>query len=425
MNKRICLSLGLVALLGTSSLSCDGQFVAPLPDRSGLFYPIGMELHPNGRFLYVVNSNFNLRYREEQGGMVSVIDTETFEVLENSSPYLASFGGKIALNEDATRAYVTSRHNNEVTILDVAPNGGALFCGASQLADTQSCQVRRLPDVRDGARIPDDPFGIAVTTLNREIDGALQNFDILHLSHLRGEQVTALSLPEGRPSGGSLRSAALLAGGNQLVRRPGTEDIYVAPRNTNFIGIFRPFINDSGEVEAIVRRGTIPLTRRNEVVDARGLTFDESGDTLFVATRRPSALHIIDMTAGPNETPRVVSSLPLEARSSEVIYHRGADGVARLYIPSYRQGLIEVIDVEREAIVDTIHIGRSPYDMVVQTTPRHCTAPGERCLGFVSLFDDRGDGQRCDDEGAHCGTVAVLDLDPASETFHTVIETIR
>ena len=424
MQRPTWIALGTALALALGSLSCGAEYSAPLPPRDSLYFPIGMELHPNGRFLYVVNSNFDLRDREDQGGTVSVIDTENGEILSTSSPFIPSFGGHIALNPDATRAYITTRFENEVIALDVAPQGQALYCGEFQ-ADTRPCRIRRLPDTREGARIPADPFGVAVNQVTRTIGGETRSFDVVHLSHIRGEQVSALSLPDGQVAGGSLRSAALLAGGNQLVQRPGTLDLYVAPRNTNFVAIFRPYLNELGEVEAIVRRGTIDLTRRIENVDARGIAFDEDGDRLFVATRRPAALHIIDMQAGPDTTPQVTTSIPLQARPSEVVVHRGADQRDRVYIPSYQHGLVEVIDVATRALVDTITVGRSPYSMVVAQQPAQCRAPGERCLGFVTLFDAGPEGARCDDDASSCGAVAVIDLDPDSDTFHQVIQTIR
>lgn len=408
-------------------IGCGDQYQEPLPPRDGLYFPIGMELHPNGRFLYVVNSNFDLRYRQDQGGVVSVIDTETGEILDRASPFIPSFGGHIELNEDGTKAYVTSRQDNQVTVLSVAAQGQALYCerDGELLADSRSCTVGRVPDVSGGAIVPSDPFGLALGRVQRTIAGESVGFDVVHLSHLRGEQVTAMSFPEGELAGASMRSASLVAGGNQVVRRPGSQDVYVAGRNTNVVAIFRPFINDHGEVEAIVRRGNIELSRRQDRVDARGLDFDDQGQWLFVATRQPSALHMVGMEAGPDGTPRVVTTIPLEQSASEVVAHRGADGVQRVYVPSYRHGIIQVIDVEEEALVDIIEVGRSPYHMVVDQGPVNCAEPGRRCRAFVTLFDAQSDGQsRCSDDARRCGQVAVIDLDPASETFHTVIDRI-
>lgn len=429
ITTKIALSMALVIALAMGG--CVSEFSEPLPPRDALYYPIGMEMHPNGRFLYVVNSNFDLRYREEMGGTVSVIDTESGEILGGASPYIPSFGGHIELNADATKAYVTSRQGNEVTVLTVAEQGQALYCEVDGVprANTEACRMRRVPDISGGARVPPDPFGIAVGQAQRTVGGEEINFDVVYLSHLRGDrrgdQVTAITLPEGDEiAGASMRSATLLAG-NKITRRPGSQDVYVAGRNTNRVGIFRPFINDVGEVEGIINRGSIELSRRQETVDARGLDFDRDGDWLYVATRQPNMLHMVGMEAGPDRTPRVVTSIPLEIRPSEVVSHMGADGVQRIYVPSYRYGIIQVIDAEQEAVVDVIDVGRSPYHLVMQEAPRNCQAPGERCLGYVSLFDARDDRERrCREDDRSCGKIAVLDLDPASETFHTVIDTI-
>jgi hypothetical protein len=355
-----------------------------------------------------------------------VVDTETGEILSGGTPYVPSYGGHLRLNEDATKAFVTSRFNNEVTVLTVAAQGQALYCEVEgePAADSRPCQVTRLPDVRGGNRLAIDPFGLAVTRAIRTIGGEEQVFDLVHVSHLRGEQVSSMSFPEGEIPGASLQSAALVSGGNQVVNRPGTQDLYVAGRSDNVVAAYRPYINENGQVEAIVRREVIELARREDRVDARGIGFDETGDWLYVATRRPNALHVIGMEAGANRTPRVVRSIPLEQNPSELVVHEGADGVRRIYIPSYRHGLIQVVDAEQEAVVDVIEVGRNPYHMVVDS-PVHCRVPGERCQAYVSLFDVRAEeDRRCQEGDESCGRIAVLDLDPASETFHTVIDWI-
>lgn len=426
-RSRIALVLTTALIITMGFSGCGGEYSEPLPPRDALYYPIGLKLHPDGRFLYVVNSNFDLRYRGDQGGTVTVIDTETGELMGNSSPFIPSYGAYMELNEDATKAYITSRYESEVTILDVAEQGQALFCAkdGEPSPDSRSCRVRRVPDNKEGSRIPRDPFGIALTRAQRTIGDEVVDFDLVHLSHLQSERqqtrVTALSFPNGEEAGASMRSASLLTG-NQVVRRPGTQDIYVAGRTTNLVAAFRPFVNDVGQVEAIVNRGNIILSRRQETVDARGIAFDDEGQWLYVATRRPNALHLIGMSAGANGEPALVRTIPLEQNPSEVVVHQGADGVKRIYVPSYRRGVIEVVDAEQEAVVDIIDVGRSPYSMVVDRAPANCGAPGERCLGFVTLFDAGKDGGRCGDDDRSCGRVAVIDLDPASESFHTVVD---
>ncbi|TXD34945.1 hypothetical protein FRC98_17645 [Lujinxingia vulgaris] len=430
MNDRMKVRL-LIAAAGCAlgMTGCGEPYEEPLPPRDALYYPIGLEMHPAGRFLYVTNSNFDLKFNEEMGGTVSVIDTTTNTILADASPYVPSFAGHIELNEDGTRAYVTSRQESEVTVLEVASEGQALFCevdGESQ-RDTRSCLVRRVPDVRDGAEIPLDPFGLSVGRVTREIAGEEVDFDLVHLSHLQGNQVTSLSFPDGEIAGASMRSAALLEGGNQTRIRPGTQDVYVAGRFTNVVAIFQPYVNEEGTVEAIVRRGTVELSRAVTQVDARGLAFNAAGDRLYVAARRPGALFVVGIDESEGLRHEIINTIPLEPGASGVVVHQGADGVERVYVPSYRNGIIQVVDPQLGAVVDIIEVGRSPYDMVIDPAPVHCGAPGERCQAYVSLFDQRGDvaGARCKDDEKSCGTIAIIDLDPASETFHQVIEHIQ
>ncbi|RVU46752.1 hypothetical protein EA187_06340 [Lujinxingia sediminis] len=430
MNDRMKVRLLMAAAgcaLGISG--CGERYEEPLPPRDALYYPIGLELHPSGRFLYVTNSNFDLKFNEEMGGTVSVIDTTTNTILADASPYVPSFAGHIELNEDGTRAYVTSRQQSEVTVLDVASEGQAIFCevdGQPQ-RDTRSCVVRRVPDVREGAEIPLDPFGLSVGRVTREVGGESVEFDLVHLSHLQGSEVTSLSFPQGEIEGASMSSAALLNGGNQTRIRPGTQDVYVAGRFTNVVAMFQPFVNEEGKVEAIVRRGSVELSRAVTQVDARGLAFNAAGDRLYVAARNPGALFVVGIDETNGLRHEVIDTIPLEPKASGVVVHQGADGVERVYVSSYRNGIIQVVEPQLGAVVDIIDVGRSPYDMVIDPSPAYCNAPGDRCQAYVSLFDQRGDqkGERCDDDDKSCGAIAVIDLDPASETFHQVIDHIQ
>ncbi len=432
MNTKFRLATVAVVLVSMGLAGCQ-NYEDPLPPRDGLYFPIGVEAHPDGRYVYVVNSNFDLLYRGDQGGTVSVIDTEAFDsnetpIASEATPYIPSFGAHMALNDDATKAYVTSRHNNELTSLTVADDGQGLYCetDGEMSSDSRACSTRRIPDSRDGSRIPTDPFGVAVGTTSRSDGDDLQSFDTVHLSHLAGSEVTGISFPEGSIAGATMQSARLVEqGGSQIEIRPGTEEVYVAGRSTRRVDSFSPFINESGQVEAIVRGNTVRLTERDRNIDARGLAFDDEGDWMYVATRRPSALHVIGMGDGA-ASPEVVTSIPLEQRPSELQFHRGADDVRRVYVPSYRHGVVEVVEPHREAVVDSIDVGRSPYSMAVDSPQAHCQEPGERCLGYVTLFNAGPDGQqRCDDGARYCGQLAVLDLDPDSETFHTVIDTVE
>lgn len=434
--RVLALTVGLFVSL--SLVSCT-PYQEPLPPRDRLHFPVGMTLHPEGRYLYVVNSNFDTRYSSDLGGSISVVDTNSLTILGNQSPYLPSFGGAIRLNADATKAYVTARKNNVVVVLDVASGdgvraGSALYCKDAQgnlSSDPTKCTVSRVPDVKGGALLPSDPFGLDVVTVNRTINEQPVSIDVLGISHLRGTQVSAMSFPNGQVSAASLVHAPLIEGANAVANRPGTLNMYAIGRNSSRMAIFAPYINERGQVEAIVNRGSVDLNHVTSTVDARGIAFNRAGDTVYVTTRRPDAVHIFDIVADNTETGsgtrhELRRSIYLPNQPSDVVLFEPAGRDPLLYVPCYDDKSIQIINPRTGAVVDEILLDASPYDLVIDPTDRRCRFDGDRCRAYVSLFSDTSvASQRCEDSVDGCGSVAVIELDPSSARYHNVIAKIR
>ncbi len=491
------------------SAACADTYVDPLPRADQLAWPIGLEVHPNGRYLYAVNSNFDTRYNEEVGGTISVFDLETQSMLVGNGPFIPSFGGQIKLNDDASKAYVAVRYENQVLALDVASNGSALGCDTSETAEQaltsemDTCRIQKVPNTNDGVMMPSDPFGLDVLTLQtsrsevKHADGfwtlslgsfsstidatgrSLDEFlatlaltlnnlpgvsaigrdgfltvygddgntfevvltdpasnvqvfdttrsDVLGVSHLRGTQLTAISLPQQDVASASMRSAEFLAGSNAITRRPGTRDFYAAGRLSRDLAIFQPYLApESQRVEALIDRGRVTLNHLTSAVDARAMVFEPDGKTLYVATRNPDALHVIsiapaDPEKGTGTAHRIVASIPLERSPSDVVRLQ-VGTQTRLYIPCFEDGVIQVVDPATLAVVDEIQLGASPYVMKVDRGA-YCTPGSGRCWGYVSLFDDLArSGGRCDlNREEPCGSIGVVDLDPESPRYHRLI----
>jgi DNA-binding beta-propeller fold protein YncE len=443
------LTASAVGLLG----ACGEQFEPPRPPQAQLNFPVGLELHPNGRFLYVVNSNFNARYRADSGGTVAVVDTRTMEIIEGGTPFLPSFGGEIELNDNASRAYVATREDDAVVAFrvgkgaDGAKDGGALFCLDGEGEPTSNpapCTIDRIPDTGEGSPLSTDPFGLEVTTLERTNPetGDEVTIDLVNVAYVGSNRVSTISLPDQTVEGASLQTAALVPGSNQIVRRPGTLSYYVAGRNTNVVARFAPFMNfgssgNFGEVEGLFEQGEIPLSNfvtsnGNRVsADARGIAFDETGETLYVATRRPDNLYVFSLVSSDPETGgglehRLTASIPLRDNPSDIVLHEGPDGRQLLYIPSFDDQSINVVDPQAKTVVDVIELDASPYDLVVDTSSKRCQTPGQTCRAYVSLFDDTTlSADECEPNSDQCGSVGVLDLDPASPRFNQMIRKIR
>ncbi len=419
--------MGCVIML--ASAGCD-NYEQPTPRRDRLNFPIGLALHPDGEFLYVVNSNFDSRYSPELGGTVSVVNTNTREVLAQSSPYIPSFGGHIQLNESATRAYVATRTGDHLVVLDIGERDGLgagsdLSCDGA--ADATACALNRIPDVRDAPELARDPFGLEVVTVNR---GGV-SVDVVAMSYLTGNLVSAVSFPQQDRSAATMVSAPLLNGGNQIAVRPGTLEMYVAGRSTNQVAVFLPYINPDGEAEAIFARRTITLNTLASNVDARGIAFDASGDYLYVSTRRPDALHIFRVLPenaedGSGLIHQLEHTVPLGDSPAEVYVHQVPGGGELVFVPCYDEKNIHVIDPRLGVVTAIIELDETPYEFIAERAPVHCGQPGERCLGYVSLFTDSAElSTSCDESGEGCGSVGVIDLDPASERYLQLISKIR
>ena len=121
-------TLAAVAAVTAFAAACADPYVEPLPPRDRLNYPVGLAIHPEGRYLYVVNSNFDTRYREDVGGTLAVVDLQKRELRPEASPFLPSFGGMIELSRDGTRAYIATRNQNAVVSLSVSPRGATVYC---------------------------------------------------------------------------------------------------------------------------------------------------------------------------------------------------------------------------------------------------------------------------------------------------------
>lgn len=444
MNR--CLSVwktsllcSITALAAAGALSgCDVAIEGTLPPRDQLHYPVGLTFHPDGKYFYVVNSNFDARFRPDAGGTISVIDANSFEIRAASSPYLPSFGSNIVLNEDATKAYVTARAQDSVLAFDVASDGSALFCRNKEgqtTSEPTDCVINRALSQNDSAKVPEDPFDLAVFSVTRPDVGTV---DVLNLAHLAGTEVSTIALPGRDLSGANLQSAPLLRGASAITQRPGTLDLYVAGRRTNRIAIYQPYIDARGKVEALLTRGSFALNNEVEMIDARALVFDENGERFYVLTRVPSALYIVDVVpadpaSGAGRAHRIVGSIPLRAQPGAMALHTTPQGQRLAYITSAHDRSIQVVDVDARTLVDEILLDSEPYDIVIEPKTSGCSHAEERCRAFVTLFSDTPQSdQSCNDTGGGCGSVAVIDINPLHRDaqtpqlsrYHSVIKKI-
>jgi YVTN family beta-propeller protein len=107
-----------------SVVNADGAPVAVVPVDS---HATGLALSPDGNRLYVASSRHSAN--PTRGGSISVIDTETYTVVNAIAMQLAP--DTVTMSRDGARLYATHYRNNAISIVDVETGGVT----AAMLAD--------------------------------------------------------------------------------------------------------------------------------------------------------------------------------------------------------------------------------------------------------------------------------------------------
>ncbi len=132
---RLCTAVCVLSGVLITSANCTDQAPGISPDPTQIHYPIGIAVHPSGKFLYVANSNFDLAFT---GGTVMAFSTEetkeievdragvktkvkSLEMLPGSTVTIGSFAGQLMLSQDGSKAYIAVRQDRRKdTPIDVS-----------------------------------------------------------------------------------------------------------------------------------------------------------------------------------------------------------------------------------------------------------------------------------------------------------------
>lgn len=401
LRRTLAALSSVVAVFALASCGVDVPGDDPPYDR--LHFPVGMALHPEGEFLYVVNSNFDVSYREDRGGTVMVMNTDELAIMPEGTVQIGTFGGDIALNSvegEPTRAYIGVRGNESLTVLDVEGRGSRLRCDGGRRS--APCQMPT------GSK---DPFGLVVSTtpLTGE-DGQESLVDFVAVTHLTGGNISAFTVKgEGSRRSFSRVSSPLVSGANDIAQSPRTGQFYATSRFTNTIVSFRPSIDPDGDVVALFETDEIVVNNASpgRGLDSRGIAFNRAGTMAYVANRGPDAVVVIDVGptnastgSGSHNAIVDVIYMPNDPAEIELVEIDGRD---LLYVTSYETDQIVVVDPKTRLIVELIEMPAKPYTMTVDTVRYQRL--------YVTLFNEHA--------------IAVVDIDPDSPSFNQVTAVVQ
>lgn len=323
---RTLATAALMSLLATTAASCATSEEGALQPAANLAFPTGVALTPEDaalpQRLLVVSSNFDLRFR---AGRLHAFDREAIDALADEAPpppscpaaqprclpadvpslepalvgtvEVGDFGGEVGvagLGPGRVRAFVPVRGSQSVVAVDLDVDG--LVCaegGGSDCSETGASFPRR------------DPYSVAV---------ALGNVYVGHftLNTLRGTgprggvigtaPVDAAFWTLGGGSFGEIPvgEGSAIGGLSVGACRPGDEGptcTLFASGRSRFGGTQEIFAFDFREGAPMLG----PLFSRNLFAqqfgfDSRGIAAASSGEAVYMASRSPTALAVIDVT---------------------------------------------------------------------------------------------------------------------------------
>ncbi|MBN1947341.1 MAG: beta-propeller fold lactonase family protein [Bradymonadales bacterium] len=388
--------LGTIALLGSGIVACQ-EFQGVLAPADRLFFPVGIAVHPEGRYLYVVSSNFDVSYRHDRGGTVAVVDTDVLEILPETTMTIGSFGSQTVLSEDARRLYVAVRGDDSVVRLNVSASGRSLRC--EERLDGLPCRLTNLAA---------DPVALVVDQFEADLEvGGLTAIELIVTSHLQSAAISAISIKNGDPSTEVRLSTDLIAGGSAIAINPRNGYYYAVGRFSGQIRSFWPVVGREGDIAAIYGLGSVSLSNPLGTYDARDIVFAPDGNRAFVAVRNPNAILVIDTSPsdplyGGGSRDLLIDQIDLAKTPTALAYVEDELGPA-LYVAEYGADQLTVVDPDNCLVVDHFEVGDGPSRMAVDQT-RH-----QRI--YVTLFNE--------------DAVAVVDIDPNSPTYRSTVAKIQ
>lgn len=414
----------LYALLsfGLLAAACSGSESGPPHPVDQLDFPVAVTADPNKRLVWVTSGNFDLAWR---GGAVLAIDVATNTFVPDAAFEIGGFPGGLTLLERDGRAvagYILSR--DEDSLYQVGFSGPAqapivtcpggkrgtkagetiLHCAAGEALVKQKVS-------RDGESaeltVGGDPFG-ALVRLAR----AASEPDLLLTAAMIDGNVASWTLDDaGAPT--LVGNLDLLNGLYAMAENPSDGRIYTTTKSANAFQILQLVHPDPDVAPSLTNPwlalvGQIVIPESTAIDRARDIAISSDGTRLFASYRAPSSLVVVDISADAAGAManRVIAKIPLSSGPGDLVVIPGEDGRDLVYVSCYNADRVEVVDPQRGQVVDSIPTGDGPFGMAWVHNPDF----GINRL-YVAQFN--------------ADSVGVIELDPASPSYHSEVAEIR
>jgi len=408
--------IGLAVIAVVLGSGCAEEFQGREPLDKGLHYPLGMAVDEIHGLLYVVNSNFDLAYSLASVVSVSLdgVKSGNWE-FKSANAAMESFPGEFILVRGSggdQRGYLSVRGDNSVTwfnVLSPGAGGGVpvLDCGGLDEGGSAVCVgehvIAKAPapewaEDEDEIVVGSDPYGLAYVQ-GRDGEG-----DYLVSAGMRDGAMALMQIgADGKPV--PVDRITVTPGLHSLAVDPVTRDIYATTKSYPVVYRYRIAYPAGKPKLELVSAITMPAPFSTADF-GRGIAVTPDGRYALVASRTPNALLVMDAQVSPlGDSERAVRAIPLDGKPGQVrVFASGKDGASVAYVLSFSDDRVWAFDVASLQPRAVIRTSDGPYDMAAIINDK-------MKLGFVSNFLQH--------------TISVIDLDFASETYHTIIGEIQ
>lgn len=409
-----------------------------LPSRDELHMPNALAVHPSGDYLYVFNSNFDARYRQDLGGSISVVDLDALSILSDSTLCVPSFGSSLTFSAPHTAGesprYLlgATKSNRGAIALSLSDDGSELACTykGEDIGNTCVNDIAKLTGVSKKRRylpcevrdVMDDPSSSIAIPPHEQVTPEDQ--DAFMLIGQRDGSVIGLNFVHGEMRGQSGQEGKnqrlhlspifrqFVGGATSAARHPLTDDIYIGGRNDRTIRAVQWLREPTGDPTVDEKQGfavrpaisgRVQLHANTSNLELRAMEFSEDGSRLYAIARQPGSLFVVDTALDDEGKPRnrQMHRIVLSGQPGDLALTKQG-GRTYAYVSLFNQRKIAVVDVDSGTRVASVDVGSTPYALVADPI---------RPRIYVALFEENA--------------VAVIDADPTRTTWNRQIATIR
>lgn len=351
------------------SCACGEQQGLPADSSPGVRYPIALTATPDGKQVLAIGANFDRKFR---AGSIGVIDTAS-QAWQGKIAETEGFAGGAALQLAATggqaplRLLITSREHDALALMDVSPVGGGvgtLTCGG--LDSNGRCGTsHHYGKLNETPTVGDDPMGIEVLPW-----GALGWR--VHVAATLDGRVSVLRL-DAAGKLNEIGSTGFGSGLSHIRTVAKTGRTYISDNKAPQLHVFRldPDVGTSTGWK-VVPEASVSLPAASARDHGRGMAISGDGARLYVASRSPESLLLVDVAPDSSGVPRnqVTAVIPLVGKPSEVaVAPSGSQGKELVYVSCYGDDAVWVVDPWLRSVVDVIRLPHAPYALTVAKVP--------------------------------------------------------